>query len=62
MLRSAFGTEQLDGAQAEFVGVPLAGTTVVKAPGTVTDKALIFIADIFPTGQFGVSEALSRCA
>lgn len=53
-----FGTEQLDGAQAEYVRVPLADSTVVKAPGTVSDQALILMADIFPTGYFGVKSAI----
>ena len=69
-----FGTEGLDGAQAQFVGaftlaclfcidagqvrVPLASTTLMKAPERIADQALVLMADIFPTGYFGVSNAL----
>ncbi|KAL8881890.1 MAG: hypothetical protein Q9198_001006 [Flavoplaca austrocitrina] len=47
-----FGTAGLDGAQAEFVRVPLADATVVKAPDEIADNALVLMADIFPTGYF----------
>ncbi|MCJ1284208.1 hypothetical protein MMC26_003539 [Xylographa opegraphella] len=66
-----FGTNALDGAQAEYVGrtdpgwlksrtnwlivdqvrVPLADGTVMKAPEEIADKALVLMADIFPTGK-----------
>lgn len=52
-----FGTAALDGAQAEFVRVPLADGTVMKAPAEINDKALVLMADIFPTGFFGASNA-----
>jgi threonine dehydrogenase-like Zn-dependent dehydrogenase len=52
-----FGTEALDGAQAEFVRVPLADGTVMKAPPEIDDKALVLMADIFPTGFFGATNA-----
>jgi len=48
-----FGSAALDGAQAEFVRVPLADSTVVKAPSSINEKALVLMADIFPTGYFG---------
>jgi threonine dehydrogenase-like Zn-dependent dehydrogenase len=52
-----FGTAALDGAQAEFVRVPLADGTVMKSPPEIDDKALVLMADIFPTGFFGASNA-----
>lgn len=45
-----FGTEQLAGAQAQYVRVPLADTTVVKAPDGLRMTSLVLMADIFPTG------------
>ncbi|KAF5589459.1 hypothetical protein FPCIR_6765 [Fusarium pseudocircinatum] len=53
-----FGTKALDGAQAQFVRVPLADGTVVKAPDGILDEALVLMADIFPTGYFGVKSAI----
>jgi threonine dehydrogenase-like Zn-dependent dehydrogenase len=47
-----FGSVTLDGAQAEYVRVPLADTTVMKAPEGIKDEALVLMADIFPTGYF----------
>jgi threonine dehydrogenase-like Zn-dependent dehydrogenase len=56
-----FGSEKLDGGQAEFVRVPLADGTVFQAPQGISDKALILMADIFPTGYFGVKSAMELC-
>ncbi|UPK97282.1 hypothetical protein LCI18_008217 [Fusarium solani-melongenae] len=53
-----FGSASLDGGQAEFVRVPHADGTVVKAPSTVPEQALVLMADIFPTGYFGVRSAI----
>jgi threonine dehydrogenase-like Zn-dependent dehydrogenase len=47
-----FGSTGLDGAQAEYVRVPLADSTAVKAPDGIKDEALVLMADIFPTGMF----------
>jgi threonine dehydrogenase-like Zn-dependent dehydrogenase len=47
-----FGCPTLDGAQAEYVRVPLADSTAVKAPEGVKDEALVLMGDIFPTGFF----------
>lgn len=44
-----FGTAALDGAQAEYVRVPFADATAVKAPEGIEGKALVLMADIFPT-------------
>ena len=52
-----FGTPGLDGAQAEYVRVPLADSTAVKAPEGIADNALVLMADIFPTGYFAADNA-----
>jgi threonine dehydrogenase-like Zn-dependent dehydrogenase len=52
-----FGSAALDGAQAEYIRVPLADGTIVKAPPGIDDKTLLLMADIFPTGFFGASNA-----
>ncbi|KAL4730976.1 putative secondary metabolism biosynthetic enzyme [Fusarium chlamydosporum] len=54
----ALGSPNLDGAQAEYVRVPFADGTVVKAPEGIHDQALILMADIFPTGYFGVKSGV----
>lgn len=38
--------------------MPMADGTVVKAPTTISDQALVLMADIFPTGYFGVKSAV----
>lgn len=52
-----FGSAALDGAQAEFVRVPLADATAVRAPGRVDPRFLVLMADIFPTGYFAAKNA-----
>lgn len=52
-----FGTKALDGAQAEYVRVPLADSTLVLQPSLFSsspesEKKLVLMADIFPTGYF----------
>ncbi|KAI5863193.1 putative alcohol dehydrogenase [Durotheca rogersii] len=54
-----FGSEKLDGAQAEYVRVPFADGTVVRAPAEIDDRALVLMADIFPTGYFGARNAFA---
>lgn len=55
-----FGSQPLDGAQAEYVRVPLADATLVKAPSSIDEKKLVLMADIFPTGYFaGVNAGLT---
>jgi threonine dehydrogenase-like Zn-dependent dehydrogenase len=56
-----FGSEALDGGQAQYVRIPLADSTVMKAPETISDRALILMADIFPTGFYGIKSALEMC-
>jgi len=52
-----FGSTSLDGGQADYVKVPFADGTVVKAPPEIGEKTLILMADIFPTGFFGAKNA-----
>lgn len=54
-----FGSAGLDGAQAEYVRIPLADSTVVKAPEGIKDTALVLMADIWPTGFFAASNGFS---
>jgi threonine dehydrogenase-like Zn-dependent dehydrogenase len=54
----AFGTQQLNGGQAEFVRVPLADGTMLPAPEELPDNLLILMSDIFPTGYYGASRAV----
>ncbi|KAF3059227.1 putative zinc-type alcohol dehydrogenase-like protein YbdR [Daldinia childiae] len=54
-----FGSEKLDGAQADYVRVPLADGTAMKAPPEIDDNALVLMADIFPTGFFGAKNAFN---
>lgn len=53
-----FGTPALDGAQAEYVRVPLADGTLFAAPAGIDEKKLVLMADIFPTGYFAASNVL----
>lgn len=53
-----FGTVPLDGAQAEYVRIPYAESTVVKAPEEIDDLKLCLMADIFPTGCYAASNGL----
>ena len=52
-----FGSASLDGAQAEYVRVPLADSTAMKAPEGIADNVLVLMADIFPTGWFAANNA-----
>jgi len=52
-----FGTTVLDGGQAEYCRIPLADSTVVKAPANVEEEKLVLMADIFPTGYFAAANA-----
>ncbi|KAJ4361977.1 hypothetical protein N0V83_010918 [Neocucurbitaria cava] len=55
-----FGCQVLDGAQAEYVRVPLADSTAVKAPPGIKDEALVLMADIFPTGMFAAKNGFKH--
>ncbi|KAL2867743.1 alcohol dehydrogenase family protein [Aspergillus lucknowensis] len=52
-----YGTVILDGAQADYVRVPLADTTLVAAPAAIDEKKLVLMADILPTGFFAAKNA-----
>ena len=52
-----FGCPLLDGGQAQFLRVPHADSTAIKAPEGVDEKLLVLMADIFPTGYFAASNA-----
>ncbi|KAB8078262.1 chaperonin 10-like protein [Aspergillus leporis] len=52
-----FGCDLLDGAQADYIRIPNADGTVMKAPEGVEEKYLVLMADIFPTGYFAASNA-----
>lgn len=52
-----FGCAALDGGQAEYVRIPLADATVMKAPEGIEDLKLVLMADIFPTGFFAAWNA-----
>ena len=54
-----FGCPMLDGAQAEYVRIPLAESTVMKAPEGIDQLKLCLMADIFPTGYFAAMNAFS---
>jgi len=58
----AFGTQQLDGGQAEYVRVPFANGTLQLAPEDVDDELLIMMCDIFPTGFYGATRAIDTFA
>ncbi|KAF2197883.1 putative alcohol dehydrogenase [Delitschia confertaspora ATCC 74209] len=55
-----FGSAALDGGQAEYVRIPLADSTVMKAPEGISDNALVLMADIFPTGYFAAHNAFKE--
>ncbi|KAL4875156.1 chaperonin 10-like protein [Aspergillus karnatakaensis] len=54
-----YGTAVLDGAQADYVRVPLADSTLVLAPDTIDEKKLVLMADILPTGFFAARNAFT---
>lgn len=55
-----FGTAALEGGQAEYVRIPLADSTAVKAPRGIDQSKLCLMADIFPTGYFAAFNALQQ--
>ncbi|KAJ4985201.1 alcohol dehydrogenase-like domain-containing protein [Stagonosporopsis vannaccii] len=52
------GKTSIDGGQAQYVRVPYADGTLVKAPSCIPDEMLVLMADIFPTGYFAASRYL----
>ncbi|KAL4944804.1 hypothetical protein BDV06DRAFT_232576 [Aspergillus oleicola] len=54
------GCDALDGAQAEYVRIPHADGTVIRAPSGIEDKHLVLMGDIFPTGYFAALNAFKN--
>jgi threonine dehydrogenase-like Zn-dependent dehydrogenase len=54
-----FGSLGLAGGQAQYVRVPLADSTIIKPPPDIDPKYLVLMADIWPTGYFGASNAFT---
>ncbi|KAF2498487.1 GroES-like protein [Lophium mytilinum] len=54
----AFGTQQLDGGQAEYVRVPFAEGTLQHVPPNLDERLLVMMCDIFPTGYYGAMRAI----
>ncbi|KAF2757962.1 GroES-like protein [Pseudovirgaria hyperparasitica] len=52
-----YGSAVLEGGQAEYIRIPLADATVMKAPPSIEKNALVLMADIFPTGYFASKNA-----
>jgi threonine dehydrogenase-like Zn-dependent dehydrogenase len=50
-------TGPINGLQAEYARVPLAGSSLVMLPDEIADDAAILLSDIFPTGYFGADLA-----
>lgn len=55
-----FGSPGLEGGQAEYVRIPFADNTAMKAPEGIRAEALVLMADIFPTGYFAAANAFSH--
>ena len=54
-----YGSSNLPGAQAQYVRVPLADSTLVVAPKSLRPSLLLVMADILPTGYYATTSALS---
>lgn len=54
------GGRGLQGAQAQYVRVPLADATLVAAPDDVSDEECLLLGDILSTGAAGQGRACSR--
>ncbi|TRM59451.1 chaperonin 10-like protein [Schizophyllum amplum] len=63
-----FGSPALQGAQAQFIRVPLAGGTLFNlsddgltdAQKSIADSSLMLLGDILPTGMFAAAQALNH--
>ncbi|CAG9951184.1 unnamed protein product [Clonostachys rosea f. rosea IK726] len=53
-------SRSIDGGQAEYVRVPYADATLVRAPTIIPENMLILMGDIFPTGYFAASRFLKH--
>ncbi|CAG8437705.1 15524_t:CDS:2 [Acaulospora morrowiae] len=49
----------INGAQAEYIRVPLASTTLVKVPSEISDNLGLLLADILSTGYFCAENGLN---
>ncbi len=47
----------LEGAQAEYVRVPLAASTLVRVPESIHDEEALLLGDVLPTGYFCARQA-----
>ncbi|RKK67420.1 hypothetical protein BFJ69_g14515 [Fusarium oxysporum] len=54
------GINSIDGGQAEFVRVPQADSTLIKAPPQIPEHLLVLMGDIFPTGYFCATRFLKH--
>ena len=54
------GGDGLQGGQAEYVRVPLAGSTLVPVPNGVDDDVALLLGDVFSTGYFCAEQAALR--
>jgi threonine dehydrogenase-like Zn-dependent dehydrogenase len=50
----------IQGAQAEYIRVPLASTTLIKIPQGITDNVVLLLADVLPTGYFCAENGLGH--
>lgn len=51
------GSNAIDGAQAEYIRIELADSTLFPAPTDVPPEALLLMADVLPTGYFVAKNA-----
>lgn len=49
---------KVDGGQAEYIRVPNAPGSLMKAPANIPEEMLVLMADVFPTGYFAASRFL----
>jgi len=48
----------IDGGQAEYIRVPHAASSLMKAPAAIPEDMLVLMSDVFPTGYFAASRFL----
>ena len=51
------GFGQVPGAQAEYLRVPFADTTLFKTPDSLSDESLVCVGDVLATGYFAAEQA-----
>ncbi|GAB4557200.1 MAG: alcohol dehydrogenase family protein [Haliangiales bacterium] len=52
----------LHGAQAEYIRVPLADSTLLEIPDSLSDDQALLLGDVLPTGYYCAERALAGCA